>query len=234
MRAGEKILSAYTVARTLPDMKLFVYDHCPYCVKARMIFGFKDLPFEMVTLLNDDVETPTRMIGQKMVPILQTDDGTFMPESMDIIHHVDKSFGMPVLTGETNPEVGAWLQNTKTYLYGLCFPRWVKAPLEEFATKGAREFFTQKKEAMIGSFAENMQRTETYVEQANSHLKALAPLLLSHDAVNGKLSEDDIHLFAALRSLSIVKGVEYPDKVEAYRKRMAERSAVPLHDRIAA
>ena len=35
-------------------MKLYIYDHCPFCLKARMIFGLKNLPVELVTLLNDD------------------------------------------------------------------------------------------------------------------------------------------------------------------------------------
>ncbi|MDN5160564.1 glutaredoxin, partial [Escherichia coli] len=24
-------------------MKLYIYDHCPYCLKARMIFGLKNI-----------------------------------------------------------------------------------------------------------------------------------------------------------------------------------------------
>ncbi len=52
-------------------MKLYIYDHCPYCLKARMIFGLKNIPVELHVLLNDDAETPTRMVGQKQVPILQ-------------------------------------------------------------------------------------------------------------------------------------------------------------------
>lgn len=52
-------------------MKLYIYDHCPFCVKARMIFGLKNIPVELNVLQNDDEATPTRMIGQKMVPILQ-------------------------------------------------------------------------------------------------------------------------------------------------------------------
>ena len=46
-------------------MKLYIYDHCPFCVKARMIFGLKNIPVELNVLLNDDEATPTRMIGQK-------------------------------------------------------------------------------------------------------------------------------------------------------------------------
>ena len=35
-------------------MKLYVYDHCPFCVRGRMIFGLKNLPVELVVLANDD------------------------------------------------------------------------------------------------------------------------------------------------------------------------------------
>lgn len=31
-------------------MKLYVYDHCPFCVRACMIFGLKNLPVELVVL----------------------------------------------------------------------------------------------------------------------------------------------------------------------------------------
>lgn len=226
-------MSVSIAGRNLSCMKLYVYDHCPYCVKARMIFGFKDLPYEMVTLLNDDVETPMGMIGQKMVPILQKEDGSFMPESMDIVHYVDQKFGMPMVKGECNPAVSEWIAASREYMSKLCYPRWVRAPLDEFATESARAYFTQKKEASIGSFADAMKQSDDLKERAQEHVAKLAPLIKAKDAVNGQLSEDDIHLFAALRSLSIVRGIEYPETVAAYRKRMAERAAIPLHDRIA-
>lgn len=46
-------------------MKLYIYDHCPFCVKARMIFGLKNVPVELVVMLNDDEETPVRLVGKK-------------------------------------------------------------------------------------------------------------------------------------------------------------------------
>ncbi len=214
-------------------MKLYVYDHCPYCVKARMIFGFKNIPFELVTLLNDDEETPIRMIGAKMVPILEHAPNTYMPESMDIIRFVDASDHAPVLTGAQNDAIAAWLSESRDYVYKLAMPRWVEAPLEEFATPSAQAYFTRKKEAMIGAFDEQMARSADYIAQANAHLHALAPLITSPQAVNGTLSDDDIHLFATLRSLSIVKGIDWPDTVDAYRHHIADASGIPLHDDIA-
>lgn len=64
-----------------------------------MIFGLKNIPVELNVLQNDDEATPTRMIGQKMVPILQKDDSRYLPESMDIVHYVDNLDGKPLLTG---------------------------------------------------------------------------------------------------------------------------------------
>lgn len=211
-------------------MKLYIYDHCPYCVKARMIFGLKSVPVELISLLNDDEETPLRMIGQKMVPILEYAPGRYMPESMDIVHYIDRLEGAPLVTPGGDPRLTAWLEDSRRYVSPLAMPRWVKSPLEEFATAEARQYFTRKKEAMKGPFAELRARTPVLLAEANTHLQQLAPLVQTPQAVHGVLSEDDFHLFAALRSLSIVKEVLYPAPVEAYRQEMSRLSHVPLHD----
>ena len=112
-------------------------------------------------------------------------------------------------------------------------PRWAASPLQEFATPEARAYFTRNKEAIIGSFADRMAQSGEYIAVLNQDLLALGELIRSPDAVNGDLSEDDIHLFATLRALSIVRGIVYPPAVEAYRVRMAERTGVVLHDDIA-
>ena len=132
-------------------MKLYIYDHCPYCLKARMIFGLKNIPVELIALLNDDEVTPTRMIGQKMAPILQKDDSRYMPESMDIVHYVDKLDGKPLLTGARNPAIETWLRKVNGYANRLLIPRFAKSAFDEFATPEARAYFVKKKEAAIGN-----------------------------------------------------------------------------------
>lgn len=208
-------------------MKLFIYDHCPFCVKARMIFGLKNLPVRLITLLNDDETTPITMIGKKMAPILQKDDGTYMPESMDIVHYVDRLDGKPVLTGPSNPAIADWLNQTG-YTNKLLLPRFAHADFEEFATDSARQYFTHKKQAAIGDFKAHLANSADLIDQLEADLQRLSPLIVSAEAVNGELSDDDIHLFPTLRSLSIVAGVTLPANVEAYRNRMAERSDIPL------
>lgn len=214
-------------------MKLYVYDHCPYCVKARMIFGLKHLPFELIMLLNDDEATPISMVGKKMVPILQKDDATFMPESMDIVHYIDQLNNAPILANPTTLPISVWLKTINDYLSRLLMPRYAQANLAEFATVAARQYYIHKKEALIGSFDVCLIKSPALIETVNRDLQVLDKLIVTKEACNGALSVDDIHLFAVLRGLSIVKGIKYPAQVEAYRQNMAQLSGVQLFDRIA-
>jgi glutaredoxin 2 len=213
-------------------MNLYVYDHCPFCVKARSIFGLKKKAFELVIMLNDDAATPEAMVGRKVAPILEH-DGEFLAESMDIVAKIDGLDGQGVLTGPTNQLVTDWIQENSSNLYKLTMPRWASSLLPEFATAEARAFFTGKKEAIIGPFADRLAESKVLIDAANLSLIALEPLIKSPNAVNGELSTDDIHLFAHLRALSIVQGVTYPIAVDAYRKLMSDKMGIPLHSNIA-
>lgn len=55
-------------------------------------------------------KSPTRMVGQNRFPFLQKDDSRYMPESMDIVHYVDKLDGKPLLTGKRSPAIEEWLR----------------------------------------------------------------------------------------------------------------------------
>lgn len=216
---------------------LYIYEHCPYCVKARMIFGLKDVPLKLQYVLNDDENTPTALIGKKMVPILQDNNGPAMPESMDIIRFIDKSHGSPIVTKTPiNDALEYWFVEAKNYIYPLAMPRWVQAEpaLPEFVTPGAVNYFTTKKEAYLGdSFANLLAHSNELIKEMNFRLKALAEIIMAPQHVLDTLSEYDFHLYAALHSLSIVKGLEYPEKVEAYRRHFEKAAAVPLLDNLA-
>ncbi|MCE0799735.1 glutaredoxin 2 [Buttiauxella sp. S04-F03] len=209
-------------------MKLYIYDHCPFCLKARMIFGLKNIPVELVVLLNDDEATPTKMIGKKMAPILQKDDSRYLPESMDIVHYIDKLDGEPLLIGATNSAISDWLRHVNSYVQHLLLPRIAKAPFDEFATPAARAYFTQKKEAMIGSFADHLTHSPGLTKKISDDLRKLDKLIVQPNAVNGELSDDDIHLFPLLRNLTLVAGIEWPSRVAAYRDNMAKQTQINL------
>ena len=228
-------------------MKLFVYDHCPYCVKARMIFGLKNIPFELITLLNDDEQTPISMIGKKMVPILEKKPGQFMAESIDIVEFIDTQNPPALVAPEEDITLLETLSRATNPYYSLAMPRWIDSGMEEFKTPGARKYFQDKKEQMTGPFTTALQNTDAFK-------KEIAPILLqiedkiaqnktttkSADSseenqwyLGKQASFNDFHLFAFLRGLSIVKGLNFPPLTTAYAKYCVQKTQVPLNTDIA-
>ncbi len=214
-------------------MKLYVYDHCPYCVKARMIFGLKDVAVEVVELLNDDEKTPIEMIGKKMLPILEKQVGQYVPESLDIIATIDQtaSHGKSIVhTAPESEELNQWLKESRQYTYALAMPRWVAMGLGEFKTQSAIDYFTHKKYDSIGPFEQNLFITQDLINFAQNHLQRLEDLYQDGEYFWGdKLTWDDFHVFATLRCLTTVKGLEFPKNLDAYMNRLSEKSEVPLH-----
>ncbi|MCG7657214.1 glutaredoxin 2 [Wielerella bovis] len=211
-------------------MKLYVYDHCPFCIRARMILGLHKLPFATEILQNDDETTPIGLIGAKQVPILQKADGTYMGESLDIVRYIDEYAGGTRLNETIRPEVQAWFDRFSEYGNHLIQPRCIKIGLPEFATPEAIAYFQKKKEKTLGSFDKNLNKTAQYVQQANEELQQLNDLIRDSGCLNGEnISMEDILIFPLLRNLSIVRGVVYPQNVMDYVMHMAENSGVDLY-----
>ncbi|WP_323169425.1 glutaredoxin 2 [Pantoea agglomerans] len=214
-------------------MKLYVYDHCPFCVRSRMIFGLKDVACEIITLPNDDEETPTGLIGKKMLPILVTESNEAIGESLDIVKYIDETYGSAVVTLPDNSAIETWMEEATGLIYPLAIPRWASTDFEEFRQDAARHYFVSKKEAVFGPFARLMEQTDILVTEINAKLEVLELLLSQQERDNEHFSLTDIRLFPLLRSLSIVNGITWPARVDAWRREMAVRSQVNLNDDIA-
>ncbi|MFC1093096.1 GrxB family glutaredoxin [Pasteurella multocida] len=210
-------------------MELYVYDHCPYCVRAMMIFGLKNIPFKKHVLLNDDEETPIRLVGKKVVPILVKEDGTAMPESLDIVKYIDTHYGEPILQTAVRPEIEALLAEITSYSNYLLMPRFVKLDLVEFATQSAIDYFTKKKTDYVGDFTQHFTNTPTYLARLTQDLEKLSALMVGETSLNQHLSFEDILVFPLLRNLTCVKGLRFPARLEKYIKRLSELSKVDLY-----
>ncbi|OOF51675.1 glutaredoxin, GrxB family [Rodentibacter genomosp. 1] len=210
-------------------MKLYAYDHCPFCVRARMIFGLKNLPFELVILANDDEITPTDLVGKKVVPILVKEDGTAMPESLDIVRYVDEYFGEKMLSEQLRPEIEEWVKTVSRYYNHLLIPRFVKMDLAEFKTQSEVDYFTKKKTESIGDFQQNLDETANYLVRLHQDLENLVPLIKSPSSLNDGISLEDIIVFPMLRNLTCVRDIQFPPEVAAYLEKMSEQSGVELY-----
>lgn len=211
-------------------MKLYVYDHCPFCTRARMAAALRGVATELVYLPNDDEDTPIRLIGAKQLPILQKEDGSHMGESLDIVRYFYRQ-DSSALDEAVRPEIQAWVDAFGDWGYRLIMPRDVQLGLPEFAAESSVAYFKGKKEAWLeASFEQLLQETPRYLAQAQEALHALNGLIAPNaDYVNGThLSMEDILVFPLLRNLSMVKGATYPDNVAHYVRAMSQAAKIPL------
>jgi len=243
---------------------LYVYDHCPFCVRVRLALGVKNIKYTVQFLANDDIPTPTKLIGKKIAPIFAIpEDDLVMGESLDIIEKVDseKRFGS---TGQILPASGRkdfkeWQKSVQTLLRKLQRPRYVATGLlPEFQQLDGRHAFIKNHqlppyekaewkgdgtsenpgmsmETKLQLYAEAMATDPTsMVEELNVKLVELDDILYSeHFCSEGGVSMDDIDLWARLRSITIVKGIQWPTKLRAYMDNLSALGDVPLYDEMA-
>ena len=211
-------------------MKLYVYDHCPFCTRARMAAALRGVATELVYLPNDDEDTPIRLIGAKQLPILQKEDGSHMGESLDIVRYFYRQ-DSSALDEAVRPEIQAWVDAFGDWGNRLIMPRDVQLGLPEFAAESSVAYFKAKKEAWLeASFEQLLQETPRYLAQAQEALRALDGLIAPNAGyANGThLSMEDILVFPLLRNLSMVKGAAYPDNVAHYVRAMSQAAKIRL------
>ncbi len=56
---------------------LYNYDHCPFCVRVRLALGFKNIKHNLIFMANDDIHTPTSLVGKKIAPIMVRTNNCF-------------------------------------------------------------------------------------------------------------------------------------------------------------
>eukprot|EP00929_Paragymnodinium_shiwhaense_P057146 TRINITY_DN2859_c0_g1_i1.p1 TRINITY_DN2859_c0_g1~~TRINITY_DN2859_c0_g1_i1.p1 ORF type:complete len:356 (+),score=75.03 TRINITY_DN2859_c0_g1_i1:8-1075(+) len=241
-----------------PIPKVYVYDHCPFCVRVRLALGLKNIKHEARFMMNDDQDTPISLLGKKIAPIWEH-DGHVMGESMDIIKKVDSdaAFGEP---GFFKPASGRedlkkWQSKFHAHMRILQRPRYVheSSVIPEFQQREAREYFikghlipypedfdtatwTALDLATKQAHYEAALKTAgpALLAELNEGLKDLEPMVYSEDfCTEGGLSYDDIDLWSRLRSHTIIKGIQFPEKLRKYMDNLSIKGDVPLYWNIA-
>ncbi len=190
------------------------------------------------------------------------EDNLVMAESMDIILKVDSDerFGE---TGLLKPASGredlkAWQKSVQVLLRTLQRPRYVATGLlPEFQQLDGRHAFIKnhqlppyEKSEWKGNgednpgmpmdeklklYAEAMAKDPApLIEELNAKLVELDDIVYSeHCCTEGGLCLDDVDLWARLRSITIVRGVQWPAKLRAYMDNLSALGDVPLYDAMA-
>jgi len=177
-----------------------------------MIFGIKKFPVELCVMSEADAQTPTRMVGKKIAPILEKEDGTFMAESMDIVHYVDELDDERILKSTGNAEIARWCETVTPTLFRLVIPRFTRAEFAEIRTPASREAYIQRERRAFGDLDKLILQTPGLLQDMNAWLVELEPLLADRKEVN----ESDFRLYPLLRSLTIVRDIQFGPDTRIY------------------
>lgn len=210
-------------------MKLYQYNHCPFCVRVDMVANYKDISHEKVYLLNDDEETCYRLVNAKKVPIIELDDGTAFAESLDIAHYLDEigDKSKIIRPKQENTHYERILNSVEESMWCLLFPRNIMIGLPEFATRDARDYFQIRKEKLIHrSFEVALKETPQHKKQVEQALEQLHDLPLPSEH-NDTISWDDVLLYPKLRNLTMVLDMRFPESVKRYLEEVS--SATSTH-----
>jgi glutaredoxin 2 len=206
-------------------MKLYIYEHCPFCVRPRLVANVKSLPVSLQILANDDEQTHFDLISQKIVPILEKDDETRMTESLDICHFIDQYDENPIIKpSANNPIINQIMKDLSSEAKYLTHARQIFHPMNDvdYPTQSAKDYFRAKKEESLGmSFENAIQDSALYAKSVQVLLDQLDQHLTSKFMTNEEFSMDDILFFPTLRGLTIaLDAINLPDNVSTYLEKI--------------
>lgn len=210
-------------------MKLYHYIHCPFCVRVRMALGFFELDYESVVLDYDDEETPLKLTGKKMLPIMEI-DGEFMNESLDIIKALaqksEKELHLDKLTSESYTQLSDYLDILGKDVHNLCMPYWAWS--KEF-TPQAREYFINKKSAKRGPFNLLAQNKTVFLKGLELNLNQLSSKLLPFYE-SDKFTILDILLASHIWGMYIFPEYQFPPQIHIYLQKVKELTNFNYHE----
>ncbi|UIJ42897.1 glutaredoxin 2 [Vibrio kanaloae] len=208
-------------------MKLYIYDHCPFCARVAYIAQSLSLNIELISVDYDDAQTLIDLIGKKMVPVLQKDDGSIMAESLDIIAYF---MDLKSSNEQREPSEQATLFQNRSFplTQQIGRPRWWNLDLAEYRSVGSKQAWRASKETVGFNFEELLENTSQYVQQINPLLKD-AELLL--DLENGESSLpiiDQALYFSMLRGFCVESSITWPPALEHWLEKQSKMLSIKL------
>lgn len=219
-------------------LTLYEYGICPYCVRVRMLFGLKNIPHQIVSVDYANVDLPTKMVGKKILPILEINENNqknYMIESLDILDYLDHHYGKPIIAqSKKQKRLESLLKKYMVPFYSLLAPRYLKSNFLELSSAAAISYTHEKYEALLGqSFESCLEKTAEFLHIMSSFMRELETFFDYDETIDESLSYADFVLLPILRNLTIVKGMPFTQHLTKYIDYWCKKSKVGDHYLIA-
>ncbi|ACD31083.1 glutaredoxin 2 [Francisella tularensis] len=214
-------------------MKIYIYHHCPYCIKVRLVADLSNFDYQMIILANDDEKAHIDRIGSKQVPFLEKDDGTFIKESDEICKFIAKVQNFEIAESTIDDFVKGCIADLEPHYRRIIYPRIPHHPRNEcdFPTQSAKEYFINKKSQYIGDF-DALLRNPPYdsIKAINQILAKIDPFIKTPFINGEKFSWDDINIFPIFFILTMSKDLlEIPTNITNYIKNIEAKTNIELY-----
>lgn len=196
------------------SLTFYHYVHCPFCVRVRMAAGMLEKPYKSVVVPYHDEETPVRLTGKKMLPIMDF-NGKPMNESLDIMAAMDEKNILKIAELNTDPGFKAFndlLTKLGTNVHNLAMPYWIWTP--EF-DDSSRAYFQKKKEEKRGPFKDLVKNKNQFIVSITTDLEVVAQDLKPFYR-SDKFTVYDILLAAHIWGLYVVPEFQFSEKIHQY------------------
>jgi glutaredoxin 2 len=133
-----------------------------------MGFGLLGISYESKVLPYNDEQTPIKLAGTKMLPILEISEGKAINESLNILKKFDPQNLLAWQVQDLlSNEVETLISKIASPIHSLCMPYWIWTP--EFNTE-SRIYFQTKKEVKRGPFKNLIKNKEVHLKILNDVL----------------------------------------------------------------
>ena len=192
-----------------------------------MGLGFLNHKYESVVVPYDDENTPVKLTGKKMLPIIVKNDGTAQNESLDILKDLDNKNQLSwdfYFTNKT--EVDKLIELIGSPLHSLAMPYWIWTP--EFDEK-SRHYFQSKKEIKRGPFKNLVRDQKEYINNLEKILEENLLNKLQPFFMNSKITIVDIMIASHLWGAYIVPEFQFNSKIHQYLMKVKEFTHFNYH-----
>ncbi len=208
-------------------MKLYIYEHCPFCARVRFIGRKLGINFEEVIVGYNDDRTLTDLVGKRTVPILMTEDNASFADSKNIIDHF---LTLAKSNSHREPEYPtiAWQSRGFPLLQRIGYPRWHLLNLGEFSNEQSRKLWIARKETPSLNFDRLLEQTESIVKQVDVLLLEAEKLLQLSGSRSGKSLLDQSIFFSLLRGFYSEPTLKWPNSLEIWMQEQSQTLNIPL------
>ena len=196
------------------NLTFYHYVHCPFCIRVRMAAGLLKKPYKSVVVPYDDEETPVRLTGKKMLPIMEV-NGKPMNESLDIMAVLDEANELNIGNLSKDPAYVSFnelLTKLGNNVHNLAMPYWIWTP--EF-NESSRNYFQKKKEVKRGPFKDLVKDKQKFIQDISADLTIVAQELKPFYR-SETFTVYDILLAAHIWGLYIVPEFQFDVKIHTY------------------